>query len=116
MHVLSLKIIDQAGRAGYQLDRLDLEITITEAMTETERRDMSAMIDFLADQNQGASYIMASVGHDLIGYKERRQADLRFEPAPVFRPRSADFVSAIEKWSKANEQASANQPASCRSL
>ena len=111
MHVLSLKIIDLAGRAGYQLDRLDLEITITEAMNEDERADLGAMIDFLAGHNEGASYIMEQIGHDLIGYKQRK---LKAPAAEFFTPRSYEFKTILKKWRSNNEQASANQPSACR--
>jgi len=113
MHVLSMKIIDQANRAGYEIDRLDLELTVTKAMSEFDRQDLAAMVDFFVWNNQPPSYIMAQVGHDLIGFKQR------YDKAPAadfFCPRSRQFKAILERWKASHEQASADQSAPRRSV
>ena len=62
-------IIAISKRAGREIDRKDIGITLTVAMTQGQLEDLVVMMGFLVGQKKSASYILGNIMHDLNGLK-----------------------------------------------
>jgi len=58
------KIMQLAERTRYTIDRLDLGITLTVAMSDEETADLEAMLIFLQQSGMEPWEILANVLHD----------------------------------------------------
>ncbi|MCK5609618.1 hypothetical protein KAR91_47525 [Candidatus Pacearchaeota archaeon] len=89
---LSKKLSELAKRANIEIDRLDIGCTLCHSMTETEKVDLEAMIDWMDKQNVHPMEILANVLHDLSGFKSRH-----FEKpgGDCFCPRSHDYSKVV---------------------
>ena len=74
------------------IDRVDAGMTISLAMTDEQRDDLAAMIDFLESQNDTPSSIMANVMHDLCGL---RAIYFKEPHGNSFSPRSSGYAKRI---------------------
>ena len=86
---LEKKIVALHAFAGCPCDRLNIGITVTVAMNDTQRADLSAMIDHLSSGN-GPMYVLAQVVHDLNGLKGLYMEPERFVG---FSPRSTGYAA-----------------------
>jgi catechol-2,3-dioxygenase len=86
---LEKKVFDLAERADWDIDRLDIGITISIAMTDEQRNDLAAMIDFLESRKDSLDSIMANVMHDLSGLKA---IYLKDPSGNCFSPRSDGYA------------------------
>ena len=86
---LEKKIVKLHESANFPCDRLDLGITLTVALNDQQRVDLSAMIDRLTEGNE-PMYVLAQVVHDLNGLK-----GLYLEPERFvgFSPRSTGYAA-----------------------
>ena len=71
------------------IDRTDTGMTISIAMTDEQRDDLAAMIDFLESQKDAPSSIMANVMHDLCGL---RAVHFGEPHGDCFSPRSSGYA------------------------
>ncbi len=72
-------------------DRLDCDITLSK-MSDMQRIDLSAMIDYMMSIDRGASYILAQVNHDLQGLKA---GFLGLPEGDCFSPRSSGYAARV---------------------
>jgi len=86
---LEQKVFALAELAEWDINRLDAGITISIAMTDEQRDDLAAMIDFLESQGDSPSAIMANVMHDLSGLKA---VYLKDPSGSCFVPRSSGYA------------------------
>lgn len=89
---LDQKIFDLACKAEWPIDRMDVGITTSIAMTDEQRDDLAAMIDFLDNRKDSASSIMANVMHDITGLKA---VYLKDPSGNCFSPRSTGYASRV---------------------
>jgi hypothetical protein len=102
---LMLTINDLAECAGQKIDRLDVSMTLKEAMRPDECFDLQAMIDYKMYKDDNGRDVWCDVMHDLDGYK---QAYCGTPGSSCFSPRSSGYslfvaqqTPAIPRWSKA---------------
>ena len=71
--VLSDKIVDMSAMTSISIDRMSLDITLSQAMTEENRADMLAFID--DPKPRSGTWVMAQVMHDIEGFKQEHLSD-----------------------------------------
>ena len=90
---LEQKIFALAELAEWDnIDRTDVGMTISIAMTDEQRDDLAAMIDFLESQKDAPSSIMANVIHDLCGLRAVHLGEPRGD---CFSPRSSGYAERV---------------------
>jgi len=87
---LEQKLFALAELVEWDINRLDVGITTSIAMTEEQRNDMAAMIDFLEAKKDKPASIIANVMHDLSGLKA---VYLKDPAGECFSPRSAGYAT-----------------------
>ena len=70
--ILSEKIVELAGLTQIKIDRLNLDITLSQAMTEENRADMLAFLEWAGGTSP---FVLAQVMHDINGYKQEHLSD-----------------------------------------
>jgi len=86
------KVFALSELAEWDIDRMDVGITTSIAMTDEQRDDLAAMIDFLESQKNTPSSIMANVMHDLSGLKA---VYLKDPSGSCFSPRSSGYTKRV---------------------
>jgi len=91
---LEQKVFVLAELAEWDIDRVDAGITISIAMTDEQRNDLAAMIDYFESGNtpMPASEIMANVMHDLNGLKA---VYMKLPQGDCFCPRSSGYTKRM---------------------
>jgi len=89
---LEKKVFALASKAEWDINRIEVGITVSIAMSNEQRDDLVAMIDFLESQNDELGSIMANVMHDLHGLKA---VYLKDPSSRCFSPRSAGYAKRI---------------------
>ncbi|KKL86213.1 hypothetical protein LCGC14_1946940 [marine sediment metagenome] len=77
-----------AKRAGTEIDRMDIGITLSTAMTKEQREDLVAMMGFLVGQKMEPATILYNLLHDLNGLKA---VYLKDPAGKCFSPRSSGY-------------------------
>ncbi len=85
---LEEQIIELAKQTSVTIDRLDIGITLSIAMSEAEQDDLEAMLHYLSKDGT-PSYVLSQVMHDLNGCKARH---LKHPSGICFLPRSHNFA------------------------
>ena len=92
---LQHKIQDILRKCRITIDPLDLGITLFVAMTDKERNDLSAMIDYLTSQEKiSIQEICFNIVHDLVGMKAKH---LGLPAGECFSPRSRGYAEKMQK-------------------
>lgn len=85
---LQNKIVSLCEKAEIPIDKMDLGVTLTVAMTQKQRDDLSAMMDYL--EQMKSAELAFNVLHDLRGLKAVYLGD----PAgDCFVPRSSGYAA-----------------------
>lgn len=80
------------SQIAYPCDSLDIGITLSK-MTDEQLDDLSAMVQWMKDNNNDCSYILAQVVHDLNGLKA---GFLGLPEGIGFCPRSSGYDKKLE--------------------
>lgn len=92
---LQKEIVELAKKAGQELDKVDIGITLTVAMNSAQRDDLEAMMDFLTQQKKmKPSELLFNVLHDLYGLKAVYQG---LPAGDCFCPRSHGYAARLSK-------------------
>ena len=70
---LSNKIVDLSTMTSISIDRMSLDITLSQAMTEVNRADMLAFMD--SPKPRSGTWVMAQIMHDINGFKQEHLSD-----------------------------------------
>jgi len=90
--VIEEAIVAIAKKAGTKIDRMDIGITLSVAMSKEQREDLVAMMGFLVGQKMEPAKILFNLLHDLDGLK----AIYLNDPHGIgFLPRSAGYRNKI---------------------
>jgi hypothetical protein len=87
------KIFDLAKKADWQIDKVDVGCTLTNAMSQTQQADLEAMIDFLESRDEPKDSILTNVFHDLNGLKA---AYFSQPEGDCFSPRSSGYATRVK--------------------
>lgn len=68
--IIEQAIFEIAKRADISIDRMDLGITLHEAMSKEQRHDLVVMMGLLVGQKMDAAEILAELYHDLNAFKQ----------------------------------------------
>jgi hypothetical protein len=88
VYVLLSAVSDLFTETNMEHDQLDTAITL-DKMSDEQREDMAAMIEYFRNNDETASYILAQVCHDLAGLKA---GFLGLPEGIGFSPRSAGYA------------------------
>lgn len=97
--VLSDKIVALSNSTSVSIDRLSLDITLSQAMTEQNRADMQAFMEKNEEWDNSGSWVLAQVMHDIEGFKQEYLSD---EPTGFvartfgFAEKSAHIIIFVE--------------------
>ena len=71
--VLSDKIVDLSNLTGISVDRMSLDITLSQAMSEENRADMTAFME--TNETRSGIWVQGQVMHDIEGFKQEHLSD-----------------------------------------